>query len=66
MNVITIPELSTQMSQQKLITEAGTAILAKTLDQMEAGSAGMVDMMSRSMMEQSVNPNLGGNVDIMI
>lgn len=66
MNAITIPELSTQMSQQKLMTEVGTAILAKTLDQMETGSAGMVDMMSRSMMEQSVNPNLGGNVDIMI
>lgn len=66
MNAITIPELSTQMSQDKLMTEVGTAVLAKTLDQMEAGSAGMVDMMSRSMMEQSVNPNLGGNVDIMI
>lgn len=66
MNTITIPELSIQMSQDKRMTEVGTAILAKTLDQMEAGSAGMVDMMSRSMMEQSVNPNLGGNVDIMI
>lgn len=66
MNALTIPELSTQLSQQKLITEVGTAILAKTLDQMEAGSAGMVDMMSRSMMEQSVNPNLGTNVDIMV
>ena len=66
MNALTIPELSTQLSQQKLITEVGTAILAKTLDQMEAGSAGMVDIMSRSMMEQSVNPNLGTNVDIMV
>ena len=66
MSTLTIPELSIQLSQQKLITEVGTAILAKTLDQMEAGSAGMVDMMSRSMMEQSVNPNLGTNVDIMV
>lgn len=66
MGAMTIPELSTQMKSDQLMTEVGTMMLAKTLDQVQAGGEGMVDMMSRSMLEQTVNPNLGGNVDILI
>ena len=66
MGAMTIPELSTQMSQDRLMNEVGTAVLANALDDMKAGGAGMVDMMSRSMLEQSVNPHLGTNVDLLV
>ena len=66
MEVLDIAGLSMGMSQAKAVTDAGTAVLAKSLDMMEVLGDGMVEMMQRSMMENSVTPNLGGNIDIMI
>ena len=37
-----------------------------SLDSMTEQGDAMVEMMNRSMMENSVNPDLGGNIDIMI
>lgn len=39
----------------------GIAVLAKSLDQVEISSQNMIKMM-----EQSVNPNLGANIDTRI
>lgn len=66
MEVLDIAGLSMGMSQAKAVTDVGTAVLAKSLDMMEVLGDGMVEMMQRSMMENSVTPNLGGNIDIMI
>lgn len=54
-----IAALSIAMSQSKLMTEIGTAVLSKTLDTVEVQADGMVEML-----EQSVNPSVGGNIDI--
>ena len=37
-----------------------------SLDSMTEQGDAMVEMMNRSMMENFVNPDLGGNIDIMI
>lgn len=66
MEILDIAGLSIGMSQAKAVTDVGTAVLAKSLDMMEVLGDGMVEMMQRSMMENSVTPNLGGNIDIMI
>lgn len=58
-----IPALSIQMASAKVNNQVGTAILAKTLDTAKAGGDAMIDMM-RSSMERSVNPAVGGNIDI--
>lgn len=60
-----IPGLSMALSQTQALNNVGTAILAKSLDTMEASGAQMIDMM-KSSMELSVNPNLGANIDLYI
>ncbi|RKI44000.1 putative motility protein [bacterium D16-51] len=66
MEILDIAGLSMGMSQAKAVTDVGTAMLAKSLDMVETLGDGMVEMMQRSMMENSVMPNLGGNIDIMV
>lgn len=56
-----IAGLSVAMSQSKVTTDYGVAMLAKTLDTIENSGAQMIQMM-----EQSVNPNLGQNIDIRV
>lgn len=50
---------SMMLSQNQIMTNIGIAVLDKSLDTIEAGGINLVKMM-----EQSVNPNLGQNVDI--
>lgn len=56
-----IPALSVAMSQSKVNSDYGVAMLKKTLDTVEESGASMIKMM-----EQSVNPNLGQNIDIRV
>ncbi len=59
--MIDIPSLSMAMSQNKVMSDVGVALLDKSLDTFtEAG-----DSMTK-MMEQSVNPSVGGNIDISV
>lgn len=58
---LSIESLSTSMAQQRVTSDVNTALLGKALD--------MQDTMSESltkMMEQSVTPYLGGNIDISV
>ena len=66
MEVGMIEGMAVNMSQNSLMTKVGTEVLAMGLDQLETAGAGLVDMMNRSMMENSVAPNLGGNIDVMV
>lgn len=61
-----IEGLSMALAQNKALTDVSTKVLSMSLDQFEESGAEMIDMMNRSMMENSVNPNIGGNIDIMI
>ena len=58
-----IPSLTVLSSQEKVATKAGTAMLAKTLDTQEQNGAALINMM-RSSMERSVNPSVGGHIDV--
>ncbi|MBQ9119560.1 MAG: YjfB family protein [Lachnospiraceae bacterium] len=63
-----IAALSMSMAQTNVMTQVGTAVLAMGLDTIEQTGAGVVDLISESTqaMERSVNPNLGGNIDILV
>lgn len=56
-----IPTLSVAMSQANTANQYNIAMLAKTLDTVEESGAMMIKMM-----EQSVNPHLGQNIDITV
>ena len=60
-----IPALSVLSAQNKTLEKAGTMMLSKTLDTQEQAGAALLDMMRRSM-EHSVNPAVGGNIDISV
>ncbi|MBQ9606829.1 MAG: YjfB family protein [Lachnospiraceae bacterium] len=53
--------MSTALSAAKTGNEAGVALLSKALDTQDAMGASMVRMM-----EQSVNPGVGGNFDMSV
>ncbi|MBQ6813911.1 MAG: YjfB family protein [Lachnospiraceae bacterium] len=54
-----IAALSTAMSMTEVKTDYGIAMLSKSLDNMEVMGEGM-----RKMLEASVTPHIGGNIDI--
>lgn len=54
-----IASMSMYMSQNKVMTELGTQLLAKTLDDFQTNGNELTKMM-----ELSVNPEIGGNIDI--
>ena len=58
-----IPALSMVLAQSRTLNEVGTAMLAKSLDNLESTGAQMVNMMTTSM-ELSVNPAVGANIDV--
>ena len=61
-----IAGLSTQMRTMDLQSKVGTAVLGKAMDTNEALGAGLVQMIDAAAMEQSVNPNIGGNFDMRV
>ena len=56
-----IPGLSVAMSQANIINQCNIAVLAKTLDTVEESGDLLIKMM-----EQSVTPHLGQNIDISV
>lgn len=58
-----IGQVSMGLSMSGNLSEVGTALLAKSLDQAEVSGAKMVEMIDSASMERSVNPNVGGNID---
>ena len=56
-----IAAISMAMSQQNLMTNINVALLSKGLDNVEELGTDMIKMM-----EQSVQPNLGSNIDIIV
>lgn len=56
-----IAAYSTANAQTSLMQAVGTTVLKKTMDMVEAEGAQLAQMM-----ELSVNPNVGANIDIRI
>ncbi len=59
-----IPSLSMNMAQTNLLSDVGTAMLAKSMEQAELITASMTELMDSAAMERSVYPEIGGNIDI--
>lgn len=58
MDIMNIADLSMSMKSIELGSDVGTAMLKKSLDTMETTGAGL-----QKMMESSVTPYLGQNID---
>ncbi|MBE5881479.1 MAG: putative motility protein [Lachnospiraceae bacterium] len=61
-----IPALSMAMAQSQLTMDFGVAMLSKSLDLSSQIGDSLTAMMDRSVMEQSVTPHLGANIDLSI
>lgn len=69
-----IPSLSMAYSQVNVMSQAGAAVLSMALDSTMQENNALLKMMDASvempvstkMMEQSVHPNLGANIDICV
>lgn len=59
-----IAGLSMNLAMIDVQSQVGIAMLSKSIDLGEDLGAGMVQMMDAAAMERSVNPAVGGNVDI--
>lgn len=59
-----IAGLSMNLAMMDVQSQVGIAMLSKSIDLGEDLGAGMVQMMDAAAMEHSVNPAVGGNVDI--
>jgi len=58
-----IAGVSMALSQMKIQSDVGTAVLSKAMDANESLGEGIVSMIDKSAMERSVNPSVGANVD---
>jgi hypothetical protein len=61
-----IASLSTAVSGANTQSSYGVAMLSKALDQASATGNQIVGMMDAAAMERSVNPYIGGNIDISV
>ena len=61
-----IAKLSMNLSTVETQAQVSVAVLDKTMDMGETLAQGMVEMIDAAAMERSVQPQLGGNVDILL
>lgn len=54
------------LAQTNTLNDVGTAMLAKSLDMVETMGDSLTNLIDSAAMERSVNPAVGGNIDIMI
>ncbi len=62
--IMDIAGLSMSMATLDVQSQVGIKMLSKAIDMGEDLGAGMVQMIDAAAMERSVNPAVGGNVDI--
>ena len=63
---MTITEATISSNSIDTSTKVGIAILDKTIENNEEMGNSMIDMMQKSMMENSVYTNLGDSLDIYV
>ena len=59
-----IAALAMNMSKINTMSDVGTAVLSKAIDTNEQMGGEIAQMIDRSAMELSVNPNVGANFDV--
>ena len=58
--------LTVTLSDTKIRNDIGMAVLSKQMDTEKQAGAAMINMMNRTFMETSVNPNVGSNIDVCV
>ncbi len=61
-----IGRISMSMAQSSLQTDVGIAMLSKSMDTADTAGAALTKMIDAAAMERSVNPHIGGNIDMHI
>ncbi|MBQ7955014.1 MAG: YjfB family protein [Lachnospiraceae bacterium] len=61
-----VAAVSMALANIELGTKVGTAMLDKAMNTNEELASGLIQMIDSAAMERSVNPNVGGNLDIRI
>ena len=61
-----IAALSMAMAQNDIGTKVGIAVLDKNMETAESQGAQIVQMIDSAAIQRSVQPHLGGNIDISI
>ena len=56
--------LTVTLSDSAIKNKIGMAVLAKSMDVEKQAGAAMIDMLEKSVMEKSINPDVGGNIDV--
>ena len=59
-----IASVSMALAQINTQNDVGTAVLSKALDMQAVEGKQVVNMIDKASMERSVNPAVGGNVDV--
>ena len=59
-----IAQVSMALANIQTQNSVGTAVLSKALDNQEIEGNQVVNMIEKASMERSVNPAVGGNIDI--
>ena len=65
MPMLDIPQLSMDLSMNKVQRDIGVAMLDMSLENASSQGDALIDVM-RSSMELSVNPNVGANIDVSV
>ena len=63
---MTIQSISPSFNTMKVQNSIDFAVLDKSLATVEESGDSMVKMMERSMLEKSVNPDIGRNIDVFL
>lgn len=61
-----IQNMSMQQAQGSLMQQVSLEVADMSIEKISDLGEGVVEMMDRSMMENSVTPYLGGNIDIQV
>ncbi len=63
MDVTSVANIATMMSQSKALTEVGYAVMGMQMDNMELEGAEVAQMINSA---PSIDPNVGGNFDMSV
>jgi hypothetical protein len=63
MDVTSVANMATMMSQAKVLNEAGMAVMSMTIDDMKQEGADVAQLMASA---PSIDPNIGGNIDVSV
>ena len=61
-----LASLTVPLSTAKAVNDVSTAVLAKALDNNRAYGEGLIELIDSTAMERSVNPSVGGNIDVSV